>query len=62
MFFCMGMKLESLILKEHIILLSVFKNRMLKVFGSKRQKVAGGWRKLQNEELRDLYSPQILFR
>ena len=58
----MGMKLESLILKEHIILLSVFKNRMLKVFGSKRQKVAGGWRKLQNEELRDLYSPQILFR
>jgi len=40
----------------------VFENRVLKrVFGSKREEVAGEWRKLHNEELRDLYSlPNIV--
>jgi len=40
----------------------VFENRVLRrVFGLKRDEVTGEWRKLLNEELRDLYSlPNIL--
>jgi hypothetical protein len=40
----------------------VFENRVLgKIFGSKRDDVIGGWRKLHNEELFDLYSlPSII--
>jgi len=34
----------------------VFENRVLRrVFGRKRDEVTGDWRKLHNEELRDLY-------
>ena len=34
----------------------MFENRVLRrVFGSKRDEVTGEWRKLRNEELRDLY-------
>jgi hypothetical protein len=42
--------------------LRVFENRVLrKIFGPKRDGVAGGWRKLHNEELHDLYSsPSII--
>jgi hypothetical protein len=37
--------------------LRVFENRVLRrVFGPKRDKVTGEWRKLNNEELNDLYS------
>ena len=37
--------------------LRVFGNRVLRrVFGPKRDEVTGEWRKLHNEELRDLYS------
>ena len=37
--------------------LRVFENRVLRrVFGSKRDEVTEEWRKLYNEELRDLYS------
>jgi len=36
--------------------LRVFENRVLRrVFGSQREEVTGEWRKLHNEELRDLY-------
>jgi hypothetical protein len=40
----------------------VFDNRVLRrIFVPKRDEVTGGWRKLHNEELRDLYSsPSIL--
>ena len=40
----------------------MFENRVLRrVFGSKRDEVQEEWRKLNNEELRDLYSlPNIL--
>jgi hypothetical protein len=35
----------------------VFDNRVLRrIFGLKREEVTGEWRKLHNEELRDLYS------
>jgi hypothetical protein len=46
--------------KEHR--LRVFENKLLRrVFGPKRDEVTGGWRKLHNEELRDLYcSPSII--
>jgi hypothetical protein len=40
----------------------VFENRALRrIFGPKRDEVTGGWRKLHNEELHNLYSsPSIL--
>jgi hypothetical protein len=35
----------------------VFENRVLRrIFGPKRDEVIGGWRKLHNEELHNLYS------
>jgi hypothetical protein len=40
--------------------LRVFENRVLKVFGPKRDEVTGEWRKLHNEELKDLYSLPIV--
>jgi hypothetical protein len=36
--------------------LRMFENRLLAMFGPKREKVAGGGIKLLNEELHDLYS------
>jgi hypothetical protein len=41
--------------------LRVFESRVLRrIFGPKRDEVTGEWRKLHNEELRDLYpSPSI---
>ena len=36
----------------------VFENRVLRrIYGPKRDEVTGEWRKLHNEELSDLYSP-----
>jgi hypothetical protein len=33
-------------------------NRVLRrIFGPKREEVAGGWRRLHNEELHNLYTP-----
>jgi hypothetical protein len=42
--------------------LRVFENRVMRrTFGPKRDQVTRGWRKLHNEELRDLYpSPSII--
>ena len=39
----------------------MFENRVLRgIFGPKRDEVTGEWRKLHNEELNDLYSPNIV--
>jgi hypothetical protein len=40
----------------------VFEDRMLRtIFGPKRDEMMGGWRKLHNKELHDLYSsPSII--
>ena len=42
--------------------LRVFESRVLRtIFGAKRDKVTGQWRKLYNEELNDLHSsPNII--
>jgi hypothetical protein len=41
----------------------VFKNRVLRrVFGPKRDEVAGGRRKLHNEKLRGVYSSRSIIR
>jgi len=36
--------------------LRVYGNRVLRIFGPKRDEVIGEWRKLHNEELNDLYT------
>jgi hypothetical protein len=53
--FC-GCETWSLTFKEEHRL-RVFENRVLRrIFGPKRDEVTREWRKLHNEELRDLYS------
>jgi hypothetical protein len=49
-----GYETGSLILRE-VHRLTVFENRLLRItFVPKREEVAGGWRRLHNEELRKL--------
>jgi hypothetical protein len=40
----------------------VFENRVLGIFGPKRDGVTGGWRNLYNEELHNLYSSPSIIR
>jgi hypothetical protein len=56
-----GCETFSLTLREEHRLI-VFENRVLRrIFGPKRDEVTGGWRKLHNDELHDLYSsPSII--
>ena len=57
-----GCETWSLTLREERRL-RVFENRVLRrVFGPKRDEVTGEWRKLHNEELRDLYSVRNIVR
>jgi hypothetical protein len=59
--FLYGCETWSLTLREEHRL-RVFENRVLsRIFGAERNEVIGGWRKLPNEELRNLYcSPSII--
>jgi hypothetical protein len=58
----MGVKLGLLTLREKHRL-RVFENRVLRgKFGPKGDEVSGRWRKLYNEELRDLYSSPCIIR
>ena len=49
--------------KTWSLTLTVFKNRMLrKIFRSKRDELRGGWRRLDKEELNNLYSSPNIIR
>jgi hypothetical protein len=57
-----GCETWSLTLREEQRL-RVFENRVLRrIFGPKRDEVMGEWRKLHNEELRDMYSSPSITR
>jgi hypothetical protein len=58
----MDMKTWSLtLMEEHR--LRVFENRLLRrIFGPMRDEVTGGWRKLHNEELHNLFSSPSITR
>jgi hypothetical protein len=41
----------------------MFEDRVLRrIFGPERDEVTGGWRKVHNEELHNLYSPPNIIR
>jgi hypothetical protein len=53
---------KTTILSVLLYELRVFENRILRIFGPKRDDVMGGWRKLHKKELRDLYSSPGIIR
>jgi putative cell wall-binding protein len=42
--------------------LKAFEIRVMRIIGSKREEVAGSWRRLHNEELRNLYASPYIIR
>jgi hypothetical protein len=40
----------------------VFENRVLRIFGPKRDELTGSWRKLHNEEFHNLHSSPSIIR
>jgi hypothetical protein len=56
-----GCETWSLTLREEHRL-RVLTNRALRIFGTMRDEVTGGWRKLHNEELHNLYSSPSIIR
>jgi len=51
--FCVGVKPGLTLREEHRLM--VFENRLLRrIFGPKMEEVAGGWRRMHNEELHNL--------
>jgi hypothetical protein len=57
-----GCETWSLTVKEEHRL-KVFENRVFRrIFGPKRDEMTGEWRKMHNEELRDLYSSLSIIR
>jgi hypothetical protein len=58
----MGVNLGLSLLREKHRL-RLFENKVLRrIFGPKREEVAGRWRRLQNEELRNLFSSPNIIR
>jgi hypothetical protein len=56
-----GRQLSLTLREEHR--LRVFENRVLRrIFGPKRDKITGEWRRLHNKELNDLYSSPTIIR
>jgi hypothetical protein len=47
-------------IKEHK--LRVSENRVLRIFGPKRDEMTGEWKRLHNKELHDLYSSPSIIR
>jgi hypothetical protein len=56
-----GRETWSLMLREEHRL-RVFENRVLRIFGPRRDEVMGEWRKLHNEELHNLCSSPDIVR
>jgi hypothetical protein len=52
----------SLTLREERRLKMLENSVQRRIFGLKREEFMGGWRKLHNEELRDLYSSPSIIR
>jgi hypothetical protein len=46
----------------YLMTLSIAHRVLRRIFGPKRDEVTGGWRKLHNEELRNLYSSPNIMR
>jgi hypothetical protein len=42
--------------------MKIFQKRVMRIFGSKRDEMVGGCRKLQNEEYRNFYSSPSIIR
>jgi hypothetical protein len=67
---CMFIKVLTVVTEENVAYifrkehrLRLFENRSLRrIFGPKMHKVIREWRKLNNEELNDLYCPPLIFR
>ena len=60
LFLC-GCETSSLTLREERRL-TVFENRVLRIFGSKRDEVTGQWKEMHDVELNDLYSSPNIVR
>jgi hypothetical protein len=58
----MGVKLGLPTLREEHRLRKFEKRVLRRIFGPKRNEVSGGWRKLHNEELHNLYSSPSIIR